>query len=135
MRSLTTTVDLMILMKRSFLHAPSSSSGGGGRDGLCCPSPAPLLLSREEDEEEEEEVVPLLLLGSTITLVPPIDEEERLAERGVLSTDDPAWLDRLLSELVLVRAVNRRPSSASTSDCDSDTSPWLLLPLLESRES
>lgn len=75
----------------------------------------------------------LLLLGSTITLVPPIDEEERLTEEGVLSTDDPAWLGRLLSELVLVRAVNRRPSSASISDCD--TSPWLLLPLLESRES
>ena len=80
--------------------------------------------------------MPLLLLGSTITLVPPIDEEERVAE-GVLSTDVPAWLalDRLLSELVLVRAVNRKPSSASISDCDSDTSPWLLLPLLESRES
>lgn len=79
--------------------------------------------------------MPLLLLGSTITLVPPIDEEERLTEEGVniRSTDDPAWLGRLLSELVLARAVNRRPSSDSISDCD--TSPWLLLPLLESRES
>ena len=76
--------------------------------------------------------MPLLLLGSTITLVPPRDEEERLAAE-VLSDDGPAWLGRLLSELVLVPAVKRSPSSTSISDCD--TSPWLLLPLLESRES